>query len=166
MPQAARPGVPDALALLKGIAGKAGLRFTLTVDGLDPHTFVVVDFTLEEALSAPWQLDINLAAADPAVRFEDVLDNTATLTVWRDGGPERRVSGVIAAFEQGDTGLHQTRYRMGIRPALWRTSLRRNSRIFQQQSPEEIISTLLRESRVTDVAFSLHHGHPPREFCV
>ncbi|WP_032487386.1 contractile injection system protein, VgrG/Pvc8 family, partial [Yersinia pestis] len=60
----------------------------------------------------------------------------------------------------------QTRYSMVIRPALWRTSLRRNARIFQQASVEEIITTLLKENGINDFAFGFRHPHPVREFCV
>ncbi|NDJ57430.1 type VI secretion system tip protein VgrG [Enterobacteriaceae bacterium 4M9] len=161
-------GSGSATSMLAKAAGTdpSGLQFTLTVNGLAPDTFVVVDFSLTESFSHPWVLQAGLASASPAVSFEAVLDNDVTLYVWRDGVLERRVSGVVAVFEQGDTGFHQTRYSMIIRPELWRTSLRRNSRIFQQQTPEEIITTLLRESAVVNVAFSLRHVHPVREFCV
>ncbi|RDK87741.1 type VI secretion system secreted protein VgrG [Enterobacillus tribolii] len=162
------PTLSSAGSALMGAmgTGPSGLQFTLTVDGLPPDTFVVVDFSLTESFSSPYILQAGLASADPAVSFEAVLDNNAALCVWRDGELQRRVTGIIAAFEQGDTGFHQTRYSMIIRPSLWRTSLRRNSRIFQQQTPEEIITTLLRESGVVNVAFSLRNSHPAREFCV
>nr|WP_249226271.1 type VI secretion system tip protein VgrG [Entomohabitans teleogrylli] len=156
----------SAAGALFGQATPSGLQFTLTVTGLPPDTFVVVDFALSESFSSPWLLQLGLASADPAVSFEAVLDNDAVLTVLRDGAVERKVSGIIAAFEQGDTGQHQTRYSMVMRPAMWRTSLRRNSRIFQQQTPDDIISTLLRESGVVNVAFALRNDHPAREFCV
>ncbi|MBZ8707483.1 type IV secretion protein Rhs, partial [Escherichia coli] len=35
-----------------------GLRFTLTVDGLVPETFAVVDFRLTQAYSSPFVLDV------------------------------------------------------------------------------------------------------------
>ena len=157
----------SASELLKAVSGgPSGLQFTLTVAGLPPTTFVVAGFTLVESFSSPWRLEADLASASPAVPFEEVLDNSATLCVWQDGELQRRVSGIVAAFEQGDTGRHQTRYSMTLLPAMWRASLRRNARIFQQQTPEEIIRTLLRESGVATVSFMLRHSHPAREFCV
>ncbi len=154
-----------SLAVAMG-AEPSGLKFTLTVQGLPPDTFAVTDFSLTESFSSPYLLEVGLVSEDPAVSFESVLDNNATLTVLRDGNPERTVTGIVAAFEQGDTGLHQTRYTLSVRPAMWRTSLRRNSRIFQQLTPETIITTLLRENGVINVAFSLRHAHAAREFCV
>lgn len=154
--------MPVAFPLSTG----SGLQFTLTAAGLPDSLFAVVSFTLTEALSTPWILQAELASKDPAVDFAAVLDNSATLKVWRDGVLQRQVSGIVSCFEQGDTGFHRTRYRMTLRPELWRTSLRNNSRIFQQQTPQEIISTLLRERGVLKTEFVLRHSHPAREFCV
>ena len=128
---------------------RTGLQFTLTTSGLPDDTFVVVDFTLSEHYSTPYELHVGLASADPAVDFAAVLDQDAALHIWREGELQRSISGMVESMEQGDTGFHQTRYRMTLRPSLWRTTLRRNSRIFQQQSIEDIISTLLKEDGIT-----------------
>uniref|UniRef100_UPI00188131DB type VI secretion system Vgr family protein n=1 Tax=Xenorhabdus sp. BG5 TaxID=2782014 RepID=UPI00188131DB len=144
----------------------SGLQFTLTAGGLPPQTFVVTDFTLSEHFSQPFQLEVGLASADPSIDFPAVLDRTATLTILQEGIEQRSITGVVASFEQGNTGLHQTTYQMSIRPDLWRTTLRQNSRIFQQLNIAAIITTILKEHRIRDVVFSLRHPHPEREFCV
>ncbi|WP_438272210.1 type VI secretion system tip protein TssI/VgrG, partial [Serratia fonticola] len=156
----------SAASALLGGAEPSGLQFTLFTANLPPQTFVVVDFSLTEMLSSPFVLNVGLASADPAIDFAAVLDEDATLEIKREGVLQRSITGMVASFEQGDTGLHQTRYSMVIRPALWRTTLRRNSRIFQQQSIENIITTLLKENGITDFAFGLRNPHPAREFCV
>ncbi|WP_350307753.1 type VI secretion system tip protein VgrG, partial [Photorhabdus viridis] len=143
-----------------------GLQFTLAAAGLPPHTFVVAGFSLKEALSTPFTLAVSLASADPAIDFAAVLDNRATLTILRAGKIERTVTGMVARFVQGNTGKHQTRYEMTLRPDMWRTTLRQNSRIFQRQDIKTILTTLLKESGVRDVVFRLRHPHPEREFCV
>ncbi|AKH63592.1 type IV secretion protein Rhs [Photorhabdus thracensis] len=143
-----------------------GLQFTLTAGGLPPHTFVVAGFSLSESLSTPFTLTVSLASADPAIDFAAVLDNSATLAILRAGKIERTVTGMVASFVQGNTGKHQTRYEMTLRPDMWRTTLRQNSRIFQQQDIKTILTTLLKESGVRDVVFRLRHPHPEREFCV
>ncbi|PHM65042.1 Rhs element Vgr family protein [Xenorhabdus stockiae] len=144
----------------------SGLQFTLTAGGLAPETFVVTDFTLNEHFSQPFQLEVGLASADPAIDFPAVLDRAATLTITQDGVESRSITGIVASFEQGNTGLHQTTYQMSIRPDLWRTTLRQNSRIFQQLNIESIITNILKEHGIRDVVFSLRHAHPEREFCV
>ncbi|MEI7352038.1 type VI secretion system tip protein VgrG, partial [Pectobacterium parmentieri] len=143
-----------------------GLQFTVKVGALPASTFAVVDFQLSEALNQPFALSLNLASALPDVDFGAVLDQPCELMVWYEGVLQRRVSGIISAFAQGDTGFRRTRYQAEVRPALWRLGLRTNARIFQAQKPEAIIGTLLEESGITDYAFALRHDHAPREYCV
>ncbi|MDE9493549.1 type VI secretion system tip protein VgrG [Xenorhabdus bovienii] len=154
--------------LLGGGGGTApsGLQFTLTAGGLPPETFVVTDFSLTEGFSQPFHLTVGLASADPAIDFPAVLDRSATLTILQEGVEQRSITGMVARFEQGNTGLHQTTYQMSIYPDLWRTTLRQNSRIFQQLDIAAILTTLLKEHGIRDVVFSLRHPHPAREFCV
>nr|WP_240355191.1 type VI secretion system tip protein VgrG [Pectobacterium brasiliense] len=148
------------------VANSTGLQFTVKVGALPAPTFAVVDFQLSEALNQPFTLSLNLASALPDVDFGAVLDQPCELLVWYEGELKRRVSGIISAFAQGDTGFRRTRYQAEVRPALWRLGLRTNARLFQAQKPEAIIGTLLEESGITDYAFALRHDHAPREYCV
>ncbi|WP_338861190.1 type VI secretion system tip protein VgrG [Xenorhabdus griffiniae] len=144
----------------------SGLLFTLTAGTLPAQTFVVTDFSLTEHFSHPFTLEVGLASADAAIDFPLVLDRTATLTILHNGIEQRSITGIVTRFEQGNTGLHQTTYRMSIRPDLWRTTLRQNSRIFQQLNIAGIITKILKEHSIRDVVFNLRHPHPEREFCV
>ncbi|MGJ0635964.1 type VI secretion system tip protein TssI/VgrG [Xenorhabdus bovienii] len=163
---AATKALEKAAQMLMGGRDPSGLQFTLTAGGLPPQTFVVTNFTLNESFSQPFSLSVGLASADPAIDFPAVLDRTATLTILQNGIEQRSITGIVSRFEQGNTGLHQTTYQMTIRPDLWRTTLRQNSRIFQQQDIATILTTLLKEHNIRDVIFSLRHPHPAREFCV
>lgn len=147
------------------LSSLTGLNFTLS-SSLPPDTFAVVSFELLEAFSSPFTLHLRLVSTNPAVDFAAVMDNPATLTVTDTGVVQRTVSGIVSSLEQGDTGLHQTEYQMNIRPALWRASLRQNSRIFQLQDIQTIIATLMKENYITDVAYAFRFPHPQREFCV
>ncbi|AFI91585.1 MULTISPECIES: type VI secretion system Vgr family protein [Pectobacterium] len=148
------------------MANSTGLQFTVKVGALPESTFAVVDFQLSEALNQPFALSLNLASALPGIDFGTVLDQPCELLVWYEGILQRRVSGIISAFAQGDTGFRRTRYQAEVRPALWRLGLRTNARLFQAQKPEAIIGTLLEESGITDYAFALRHDHAQREYCV
>ena len=110
----------------------SGLQFTLQAGNLPPNTFKVVSFEYREAYSTPFEINLLLSSPQSAVNFSDVLDNQATLSIWRNGELLRSVSGMVSSFEQGDSGFRQTFYRMEINPELWRLGLRRNSRIFQK----------------------------------
>ncbi|ACT06360.1 type VI secretion system Vgr family protein [Dickeya chrysanthemi Ech1591] len=148
------------------MANSTGLQFTVKVGALPDTTFAVVDFELSEALNQPFALSLNLASSQPGIDFGAVLDQPCELLVWYEGELQRRVSGIVSRFAQGDTGFRRTRYQAEVRPALWRLGLRTNARIFQTQKPDTIISTLLEEAGITDYAFALRHEHAVREYCV
>ncbi|MDE8753427.1 type VI secretion system tip protein VgrG [Pectobacterium polaris] len=148
------------------MANSTGLQFTVKVGALPASTFAVVDFQLSEALNQPFALSLNLASPLPGIDFGAVLDQPCELLVWYEGELQRRVSGIVSAFAQGDTGFRRTRYQAEVRPALWRLGLRTNARLFQAQKPEAIIGALLEESGITDYAFALRNEHAVREYCV
>ncbi|MCV9879827.1 type VI secretion system Vgr family protein [Brenneria izbisi] len=148
------------------MANSTGLQFTVTLGALPAGTFAVVDFRLDEGLNRPFSLSLSLASAQPDIDFGAVLDQPCELLVWYEGELQRRVSGIVSGFTQGDTGFRRTRYQAEVHPALWRLGLRSNARIFQAQKPEEIIATLLDEAGITDYAFALRHEHAQREYCV
>ncbi|QOL15192.1 type VI secretion system Vgr family protein [Dickeya dianthicola] len=148
------------------MANSTGLQFTVKVGALPETTFAVVDFELSEALNQPFALSLSLASSQPGIDFGAVLDQPCELRVWYEGELQRRVSGIVSRFAQGDTGFRRTRYQAEVRPALWRLGLRTNARIFQTQKPDAIIGTLLDEAGITDFAFALRHDHAVREYCV
>ncbi len=51
-------------------------------------------------------------------------------------------------------------------PPLWRTGLRQNFRIFQNEDIESILGTILQENGVTEWSPLFSEPHPSREFCV
>jgi type VI secretion system secreted protein VgrG len=148
------------------MADSTGLQFTVKVGALPESTFVVAEFALEEEFNQPFRLRLELASPEPDVDFGAVLDQPCELLVWYNGELQRRVCGVVSDMAQGDSGFRRTRYQLLVQPALWRLSLRQNSRIFQAQKPDEILSILLQEHGITDYAFALKNEHAKREYCV
>ncbi|OOE73168.1 hypothetical protein BZG25_15800, partial [Salinivibrio sp. ML198] len=107
-----------------------------------------------------------LASRHTDITPEQVVDKPVQLTLWRNGELVKRVQGIASAFSQGDIGHHFTRYRLTLVPALYRLSLRQNSRTFQHQTVPTILDTLLTEMGVTEVSFSLTRDYAEREYCV
>ncbi|UYG07656.1 type VI secretion system Vgr family protein [Halomonas sp. M4R1S46] len=147
-----------------------GLHFTLSLAGVTREAGeaepAVIDFTLEEALSAPFHLRVRFASRAADLSPEALLDRPASLTVWQDGVAQRRVHGIVSELGRGDRGHRRSHYEVVIRPALWRLSLRQNSRIFQRVSPLTILNTLCEERGLTDVAFAVTREPAEREYCV
>ena len=144
-----------------------GLRFTLEVDGLPPDAFAVVSFHLNQSLSSLFSLDLSLVSQQfISLEFAQVLDKMAYLTVWQGDDVQRRVKGVVTWFELGENDKNQMLYSMKVCPPLWRTGLRQNFRIFQNEDIESILATILKENGVTEWSPLFSEPHPSREFCV
>ncbi|WP_342315669.1 contractile injection system protein, VgrG/Pvc8 family [Lysobacter sp. FW306-1B-D06B] len=88
---------------------QSDLRFRLAVpDGPDLD---VVRFELEESVSQPFRLELDLSSFNDAIDTNTLLDHEATFTIERDGIAERTVVGIVTAFETDETGFQRTRYR-------------------------------------------------------
>ncbi len=153
----------------------ARLQFQLKVDGLEDESLVVRGFEGQESLSdSVWRCEpcygfryqVDLASALSNLTAEQFVDQTAHLTILRDGQVVQQINGIVRQLSKGDTGHRHTFYSLTLVPALERLSLRSNSRIFQQQSVPEIISILLQEMGIEDYAFALKRECAQREFCV
>uniref|UniRef100_UPI003A940C3C contractile injection system protein, VgrG/Pvc8 family n=1 Tax=Marinobacter sp. TaxID=50741 RepID=UPI003A940C3C len=121
----------------------SGLQFTARVGELPSDLFSVVGFTLTERLSELFHGRLELASTDPDIDTSEVLEQPVDLVVWQDGMPLRRFTGVVSEFARGDSGHRHTRYEIVIEPPLWRLGLMHNSRIFQTQTTDTIVRTLL-----------------------
>ena len=143
-----------------------GLRFTLEVDGLPEISTAVVGFSLYQEHSTPFILEVDIASGLPDLTATDFLEKNAVLTLFQGSMPLRYVSGIINEVALGENNHWQMRYHLTIVPPLWRCSLRKNFRIFQQQDIQTISSTLLSENGITEWTPVLYDPHPVREFCV
>ncbi|CTE05351.1 type VI secretion system Vgr family protein [Shigella sonnei] len=76
------------------------------------------------------------------------------------------MKGVVTWFELGENDKNQMLYSMKVCPPLWRTGLRQNFRIFQNEDIESILATILKENGVTEWSPLFSEPHPSREFCV
>ncbi|KFC77656.1 type VI secretion system tip protein VgrG [Buttiauxella agrestis] len=143
-----------------------GTRFTFTAGRTPADTFAVVNFKLKQSLSSLFSLEITVACNDPAIGFKAILDEFALLTIWQGDVIKRRVRGIVTFCEQGDSGKHQTLYRMTVRPEFWRSSQRQNCRSFQNYDIQYIFAKLLKEMRIRTHDALFRRPHPAREFCV
>ncbi|SCZ39184.1 MULTISPECIES: type VI secretion system Vgr family protein [Pseudomonas] len=143
---------------------QSDLRFTFEPLKGDP--FEVVSFTLQEGLSQPFKLELELASHNAAIDFNRVLDLAGLFTIWRGETPVRYVHGLVSLFTQGDTGFRRTRYTAVVEPTLKRFDLRSNWRIFQGQTVPDIITRVLTEQKLTDIRSEICFEHQPREYCV
>src|SRR5690554_4879422 len=144
----------------------SGLQFTARVGELPTDLFSVVGFTLTERLSELFHGRLELASIDPDIDASEVLEQQVDLVVWQDGVPLRRFTGVVNEFARGDSGHRRTRYELIIQPPLWRLGMMHNSRVFQTQTTDTIVRTLLEERGIVDSVFDLKRAPQEREYCV
>ncbi|WP_230953732.1 type VI secretion system Vgr family protein [Burkholderia cepacia] len=143
---------------------QSDLRFTFTAGN---ESFEVVEFTLHEGLSETFLLQVELASANPAIDFGEVLDRNGLLTIWQGGQPVRYVHGAISSFVQRDTGFRRTRYSAVVEPRLARLKLSSDWRIFQTLSVPEIATAVLKAHNQTlDYEQRVTNEHLAREYCV
>ena len=157
--------IQSTLSSLLG-SSPSGLQFTLEAGSLPAETFSVISFDAKARYSELYCIELAVSSQNPAIDPSSVLDNRAVLSIWQNGEKLQTLAGMVTYFEQGDSGFRLTHYRLHIQPDLWRATLRRNSRIFQQKDIQTILSTILSENKVADYAFVLRYPHPEREFCV
>ncbi|RII76904.1 type VI secretion system Vgr family protein [Pseudomonas monteilii] len=128
--------------------------------------FEVVSFELDEAISTPFQLQLELISFEDDVDFGQLLDKPVLFTIWRGERPLRYVHGLVSTFSQGETGFHRTRYRALVEPVLARAGLRSNWRIFQQKTVPQIVQIMLERQGITGFTLKSIDKHEVREFCV
>ncbi|MFK7986716.1 MAG: type VI secretion system Vgr family protein [Sandaracinaceae bacterium] len=124
---------------------------------------------LEEALDAPYDLTLSVMVRDGDADMALLLGRDAVLTIERLP-LTRRVCGVVKTVREGqrrpDGSLE---VHLTVVPALFMLSMRRNTRMFQNQSVPEILEAVLGESlgpygRVAQL--ELNASYPKREYCL
>jgi type VI secretion system secreted protein VgrG len=132
----------------------------------------VAGFSAHEWISHPFSVSVTIATATEIKSFDDVIGKHSLLTVINNdpvaGGGDRYFHGVIRRFEHTGMSGHKYLYEAELIPALSQLSLRRNCRIFQETTTQDIIKTLLEESGIisTRYRFALVNTDRKRGFCV
>ncbi|MFH1028044.1 MAG: type VI secretion system tip protein TssI/VgrG, partial [Pseudomonadota bacterium] len=132
----------------------------------------VVGFSAHEWISQPFSLRVDVATATEIKSFDAIIGKHSLLTIVNNdpaaGGGDRYFHGVVRKF--GHTGMSGRKflYQAELIPALSQLSLRRNCRIFQETTTQEIIKMLLEESGIisTRYRFALENTDRKRGFCV
>lgn len=128
--------------------------------------FEVVSFTLNEGISQPFSLELELISYQDDVDFGQLLDQPVLFTLWDGERPVRYVHGLVSRFSQAESGFHRTYYHALVEPQLARANLRSNWRIFQHKSVAQILELMLKRQGINQFELRASMDHQPREFCV
>ncbi|MEM0962680.1 MAG: type VI secretion system tip protein TssI/VgrG [Bacteroidota bacterium] len=128
--------------------------------------FRVVSFEGTETISQTFRFEIDLVSDDAEIDLASVIDQPATLTMYRGEDPAE-VSGIVTSLLQTHEAGKQSEFRYGYRavlePRLSRLRFSFQNRIFQNQTVEEITGKILKDAEV-DVEFDLKASYDPRDY--
>ena len=160
------------------------LSLKTPLDGEGSSPLTIESFEGVEEISKPFEFEIHMLSAVPDIKFDDLINKPATISMVFDTG-ERHINGVISELVQMDSttaqdydpeekdeelqvGITTTRYRMIIRPKFWFLKLHRQCRIFQNTKPIDIIKEILGEdTMVIDIKDKVEsNGQKEVEYCV
>jgi type VI secretion system secreted protein VgrG len=130
-----------------------------------PHDAIAHGYRAHEGVSLPFEVDVQLSTTDASFHVDACLQHRMTLEVddmqgsirYYDGLPDR----VRFVAAQGDR-LH---FEVRLRPAIAVLEHREGSRIFQDQSPVDVVKAILKDAGVdAHVEWQLRQTYAPREF--
>lgn len=133
---------------------------------LGPDAMLVRSFSGWEAISAPFQLDLELACENDSVDLRSLLGTSATLRMARSGDTTRYWNGRISKVTQASRDPMLTSYRMEVVPWLSFLKLRQDCRIFQEKTVQDILTEVFATVGFHDFEFRLHGSLAKREYCV
>lgn len=146
-------------------------RFLFNVQGSGAE-FSLVKLTGAEQVSGVFRFKIELVSKQSDIELDSLMGKAAGVTLMDQTGDEneqtRYIHGIIAQASIGEEGVNQTAYEVVLVPKIWLLKHRKNSRIFQNLTTQDIISELLNEHeyQTDEFRFELSDRYSAREYCV
>ncbi len=144
-----------------------------------PHVDVTIkpepDFELSftalrasEELGRPFLFELDVSSDAVKGDLTSLLGSSATVTLSVDDNTRRHFNGIIARASYEGLAAGSYRYRLELRPWIWLLSRIRTSRIFQNQSVWDVITTTFRDAGFTDFKDQRQNGTGDivLEYCV
>lgn len=137
--------------------------FRLDVAGL-PDAFEVLAFTGNEAISEPFDFEVDLLIDDPSLDLASLLYRSAFLQ-FEDAG--NGIHGQLHQLVQREHGALSRLCRVRLRPKLACLAQRFSQRMFSAQSVPQILAQVLKEHGIAgkDWRLELSGAYSPRDFC-
>jgi type VI secretion system secreted protein VgrG len=120
----------------------------------------------EERLSGLFHFALDMVSEDPALDFNRIVGQSATVTLMLADGTQRYFNGIVGRFAQESGDVRFTTYQADLYPWLWLLTMTTDSRIFQHQTVPDIIETIFTDLGFSDYRLALTATYSPREYCV
>ncbi len=146
-------------------SGSAMSGSIVLVSDVLPRDAMAHGYRAHEGLSVPFSVEVQVSTSDPSFHVDDCLQHRMSLEVddmqggvrYYDGLPDR-----VRFLAQRDNRLY---FEVRLRPALAALEHREGSRIFQDQSPVNVVKAVLKDAGVDEhVEWCLRQTYAPREF--
>jgi type VI secretion system secreted protein VgrG len=139
--------------------------FALDLHDLDVKCRVL-SFSGHEEMNALYAFDVTISTDQADVLARKLLHANATLFMQPEGSATRRAHGIVGWLEiQGPAGDDQTLIKLQLLPRMSRLMRRRTTRIFQDQTTRDIVSSVLAGCGVP-CDWKLRRTLPSRAYCV
>ena len=119
-----------------------------------------------EAISEPYQYQLELVSADDSVAFDDLLGTGMTVEVDVLGNDKRYFHGLVSHFSYVGTEGGSSRYEAVLRPWLWFLTRSADCRIFQERTAVEIIKEIFAKYPNAEFEDRLGETYLKRTYCV
>jgi type VI secretion system secreted protein VgrG len=131
-----------------------------------------VNFTAYEWLSLPFAIEVTVATTMEIPSFDEIVGQESLLTIKNNdilsGGENRYFHGVVRKIEYTGMSGRKYIYDLEIVPTIQLLSLKKNCRIFQEKTTQEIIEAIFKDAGIisTRYEFNLSKEEKKRGFCV
>jgi type VI secretion system secreted protein VgrG len=155
---------------LSDIAGVLNLQnsrlFSITTPLSGQSQLLVGDFHCSEGLSQLFQISVGLVSQDATIELKQLIGQPVTIELELTSGDPRYFNGYVTQFSHADTDGGLAIYRASVQPWIWMLSRRYDSRIFQDETAEDIISKVFSQySKLASYEFRLQKSLKPYSYC-
>ncbi len=120
-----------------------------------------------EAMCELFAFRVRILAQDANLNFSQIVDATALVTLELPESGARYLHSIVArAIFLGQDARGYSAYELELRPWLWKLSLNRNSRIFQEMTAPDIIAKVFSDQSQGAHKLSLSSTYNTRNYCV
>ncbi len=142
-------------------------KYTFTSSGMDAETFSVVSFKGVEAISKPYEFEIELVSEKTDIDPLEVLENPAKFTIHRDEGDNVDFNGILMQFEETREFHGYLFFRAVLAPKLWWLSLTHHNQVFLNKTVPQIMEAALGDGGLNegiDFSFDLQNHYAELEY--
>jgi type VI secretion system secreted protein VgrG len=142
-------------------------QFYFYCSGLPEETFEVMNFSGSDAIGSPYKFDLVLISQDSDIDPDTVINQQATLFIFRDG-EYYPYSGIISEFRFMGKNYDRSTYVLKLVSKLWLLEMSKQSRIFQKKTVPHILKLVLDNAELSDYyTFKLDDSkYPELEYVV